>query len=148
MKAGGMRGPQGIQGERGPQGEQGAVGNDKNFTLPFTNSSEVTVAHNLSKLPAVTIIDSTGDEVVGDIEYISVNQIIARFSSSFSVKGRPRTNTAGTELLLGMVELGWPRVQQPGRLTRRWRVEAPPPGPPPVLFFFLNCGCLVDLSRP
>lgn len=84
VSAGGRRGPQGIQGPEGPQGEQGEIGNDKNFTQNFTNSSEVTVNHNLGKLPAVTVQDSTGDEVVGDIEHVSINQLIARFSASFT----------------------------------------------------------------
>lgn len=70
----------------GPQGPQGPPGEDKNFLQNFTNSSEVTVTHNLNKYPAVTVTDSTGDEVEGQIEHTSVNQLIARFTSSFTGK--------------------------------------------------------------
>lgn len=80
----GRRGPQGIQGEQGPQGTPGSDATDKNFVQEFTNSSTVTVTHSLSKYPAVTVTDSTGDEVEGDIEHLSINQLVARFSSSFT----------------------------------------------------------------
>jgi hypothetical protein len=84
VKAGGRRGPQGVQGIQGPPGDP-ATG-DKTYSLDFTNSSEVTVTHNLGKLPAVTINDSTGDEVEGQVEHLSINQLVTRFSSSFTGK--------------------------------------------------------------
>ncbi len=83
----GRRGPQGVQGVQGEQGEQGVPGSDaqdKNFAYDFTNSAEVTVDHSLSKYPAVTIVDSSGDEVEAEVEHLSVNQLVARFSASFS----------------------------------------------------------------
>lgn len=83
----GRRGPQGIQGIQGEQGEQGPPGSDaedKNFAYDFINSAEVTVDHSLSKYPAVTIVDSSGDEVEAEVEHLSVNQLVARFSASFS----------------------------------------------------------------
>lgn len=87
VSAGGRRGPQGIQGEKGDtgeQGEQGIPGEDKNFVQLFTNQDTVTVTHNLNKYPSVTVTDSTGEEVEGDIEHLSVNQLVATFSGSFS----------------------------------------------------------------
>lgn len=80
----GRRGPQGIQGEQGEQGEVGPQGDDKNFVQPFTNSAEVTVTHSLSKYPAITVKDSTGDEVLGEVEHVSINQAVIRFSASFT----------------------------------------------------------------
>lgn len=86
----GRRGPQGVAGAagatgpEGPQGPAGADGIDANFVENFTNLASVTVTHNLGKWPAVTVVDSTGDEVEGEIEHVSINQLIATFSSSFT----------------------------------------------------------------
>lgn len=83
----GRRGPTGATGATGPEGPQGPSGSDaedKNFVQNFTNSASVTVTHNLDKYPAVTVTDSTGEEVVGQIDHVSVNQLIATFSSSFT----------------------------------------------------------------
>jgi len=82
----GRRGPQGIQGEQGPQGTPGSDATDKNYVQDFTNSDEVVVTHSLAKYPAVTITDSTGEQVQADVEHVSINQLIARFSSSFTGK--------------------------------------------------------------
>lgn len=82
----GPQGPQGIQGIQGEQGPPGSDATDKNFVQNFTNASVVTATHNLSKYPAVSITDSAGDEVVGQIEYLSINQIRASFSNSFTGK--------------------------------------------------------------
>lgn len=80
----GLRGPQGIQGPTGPQGPQGEVGPDVNFTQEFTISSTVPVNHNLNKYPSVNVIDSAGDEVMGEIFYSSLNQVILTFAAPFS----------------------------------------------------------------
>ncbi len=42
------------------------------------------VAHGLGKYPAVTVIDSSGSEVEGDVIYDSVNQTTLVFSAAFS----------------------------------------------------------------
>lgn len=73
-----------IPGPAGPQGPQGEPGEDKNFVQDFTNSDTVTVTHNLNKIPAVTINDSTGREIVGTIDHTSVNQLVATFTASFT----------------------------------------------------------------
>ena len=59
---------------------------DKHYVESFTNKNTVTVTHNMGKYPSVTVINSAGDEVIGDIEHISVNQLTANFSSGFSGK--------------------------------------------------------------
>lgn len=81
------QGPEGIQGPVGPQGPQGppgALGSDSYFEQSFTNQATVTVTHNLGKRPAVTIIDSAGDEVEGEIEHAGLNQLTVTFSTSFT----------------------------------------------------------------
>lgn len=83
----GIQGPEGVQGPEGPegpQGEPGALGSDAyyvhNQNVPAT---DWTVNHNLNKYPAVQVIDSGGTVVIGQIDHISVNQLIVRFSVVF-----------------------------------------------------------------
>lgn len=47
-------------------------------------SSTWSITHNLGKYPNYTVIDSSGDEVEGDITYINTQQIVLTFSASFS----------------------------------------------------------------
>ena len=44
------------------------------------------VTHNLNKKCAVTVVDSSDQVVVGEINYNSVNQVTLKFVSSFSGK--------------------------------------------------------------
>lgn len=60
------------------------TGTDKYYVQSFLASTLVLVEHNLLKYPAVTVHDSAGDEVVGEIEHISVNMLQIRFSAPFS----------------------------------------------------------------
>jgi len=66
-----------------------------NFVLPIAgqyvhtqsvSASTWTVTHNLGFFPAVSVIDSGGSVVEGDVSYISVNQVSIAFSSSFGGK--------------------------------------------------------------
>lgn len=59
-------------------------GDDANLVHDFTNQSTVNFEHNLGKLPAVTIIDSAGDEVEGEVEHNSVNEITITFSAGLT----------------------------------------------------------------
>ena len=68
-----------TSGRRGLPGE-----GDKNFVKNFTNLAEVTVVHGLNKRPAMSIEDSAGDEVEGEVEYVDLNTMIVRFSASFT----------------------------------------------------------------
>ena len=60
---------------------------DKNY-LHIQNipSSVWNITHNLNKYPSVTVIDSAGTAVYGDIEYIDINNVRLTFSSDFSGK--------------------------------------------------------------
>ena len=44
------------------------------------------ITHNLNKYPSVTVIDSAGSEVEGDIDYTSANVVTLTFSGAFSGK--------------------------------------------------------------
>jgi hypothetical protein len=57
---------------------------DKTYTQDFTAAATVTVTHNLGKRPAVTVIDTASDEVVGEVEHLSLNQLQVSFSAPFS----------------------------------------------------------------
>lgn len=42
------------------------------------------VLHNLGKYPAVTVIDSSGHEVIGDVSHNSANALTLTFSAPFA----------------------------------------------------------------
>lgn len=93
-KAGGVgaTGPQGDQGEQGPPGSgtgpQGPPGPPgSNFTYVHNQASPASVwsiMHNLGGYPNVTVEDSGGNEVSGDITYVDANNIVLSFNASFS----------------------------------------------------------------
>jgi hypothetical protein len=49
-------------------------------------SATWTVTHNMGKYPSVTVVDTAGDEVFGDVNYVSVNQLVISFNAPFSGK--------------------------------------------------------------
>ena len=49
-------------------------------------SSVWTIAHNMGKNPSVSIVDSAGDEVVGQVIHTSLNQVVISFTAAFSGK--------------------------------------------------------------
>lgn len=51
-----------------------------------SSSAEWIIIHNLDKYPAVAVVDSSGNVVVGSIQYIDKNVIILNFTSEFSGK--------------------------------------------------------------
>jgi len=57
---------------------------DKNFVVDFTTLSVVPVNHNLNKYPSVTVIDSAGDQVEGEVYHMNTSQLVVRFASAFS----------------------------------------------------------------
>jgi len=51
-----------------------------------TDSVTWTIDHNLGKYPTVAIIDDSGESVIGEIQYVSINQIVLTFSEAISGK--------------------------------------------------------------
>lgn len=109
LKQTGKRGVQGIQGIQGPTGEGMPTGGltgelvrkasdadfdfeyvaqnevaDKNYVQNFIASSFVTVNHNLNKIPSINVIDSAGDEVVGQVQHLNTNAATLTFNAPFS----------------------------------------------------------------
>lgn len=106
----------GRRGEQGPQGSKGDTGYgmptggltgqvlqknsdnpfdfswftpsflDKNYVLSFSVQSTVVVNHNLNKYPSVTVIDSAGDEVQGEVYHMNTSQLVLKFNAPFSGK--------------------------------------------------------------
>ena len=68
-------------------GTELGIVNDKNFVYVQATSSNIwEITHNLDKYPAVTVVDSGGSVVVGEIVYIDKNNIRITFASAFSGK--------------------------------------------------------------
>lgn len=60
---------------------------DKHYT--YTQripSDEWSIIHNLNKYPSVTVVDSANNIVIGDVEYINLNEVKVAFSGKFSGK--------------------------------------------------------------
>ena len=50
------------------------------------SSSVWTINHNLNKYPSVCVVDSSGSEVIAEVEYTSLNSVIIRMTSAFKGK--------------------------------------------------------------
>lgn len=62
-------------------------GEDANYIHDQMLSSNVwTINHDLDKYPSVSIVDTGGNLVVGDVEYISKSQLKIYFNYEFSGK--------------------------------------------------------------
>lgn len=62
-----------------------SVETDKHYTQEVRiASNKWEVEHNLGKHPSVTVINDFQREVIGDIEYVDLNNIVIHFSASFS----------------------------------------------------------------
>lgn len=81
----GPAGPPGADGEAGAQGPQGIPGlSGANYThTQAVPSADWTITHNLARFPSVTVIDSAGSTVVGDVDYLSNNAIAIHFTAAF-----------------------------------------------------------------
>lgn len=58
---------------------------DKNYKHTQIQASKTwNIKHNLKKIPSVTIVDSGGNEVIGDVKHLSENELTIFFSYEFS----------------------------------------------------------------
>lgn len=88
-----------IQGTDKVIGTDGVTGKTLNYEiadLALTISEETTyvenvtentsvweIEHNLSRFPAVQVVDTAGSVVIGDIQYVDQNNITITFSAPF-----------------------------------------------------------------
>ena len=49
-------------------------------------SSIWNITHNLNKYPSVSIVDAANEEVIGEVEHVTVNSLTVKFSAPFSGK--------------------------------------------------------------
>ena len=86
----GAAGPQGLAGAQGPQGAVGppgadGVGSDRHHThTQAIPSATWVVTHNMGKYLFVSVVDSSGGEVEGEVSHASTNQLVVVFSAGFS----------------------------------------------------------------
>lgn len=63
----------------------GLVDGDKRYVhTQSTSSSSWSITHSLGKFPSVTVIDSSGNTVLGDITYNNNNALTITFSAAFT----------------------------------------------------------------
>lgn len=83
----GPQGLQGVQGITGAQGIQGISGAERPIAYTHdqgVSSSTWSIVHNLNFKPNVTIIDSAGSIVEGELEYLDNNSLVLTFAYAFS----------------------------------------------------------------
>jgi hypothetical protein len=73
----------GSQGPPGPQGRDGVGDANYEFTQA-TPAAVWAIAHNLNKFPSVTVLDSSGDECEGVVQYTSRNHSGTQTASTIS----------------------------------------------------------------
>ena len=82
----GPSGPTGATGPTGPSGPQG-VGGGTYVHTQSSASATWTVVHNLGYFPGgVSVVDSAGSKVYGDVTHTSVNQLVINFTAGFGGK--------------------------------------------------------------
>lgn len=60
---------------------------DKTYTYTQATATQTwEITHNLAKYPSVTIVDSSGNIVIGEISYTDENNLTVTFMSAFSGK--------------------------------------------------------------
>lgn len=65
-------------------GLQGASGDKHYHHAQATPSATWSITHNLGKRPAVTVVDSGGNEWITNVEHVSDNALVIRFTAPFS----------------------------------------------------------------
>lgn len=62
-------------------------GGDAHYThVQGTAEATWEVTHNLNKRASVTVVDSTDNVVIGEIEYLTMNTVRLKFAGAFSGK--------------------------------------------------------------
>lgn len=79
------QGPAGPPGPQGAQGTPGAPGlSGANYVhTQAVPAADWIIAHGLARYPSVTVVDSAGTTVIGNVEYISPNEVAIHFTAAF-----------------------------------------------------------------
>jgi hypothetical protein len=79
----GPAGPPGADGAIGPPGPAGPPGGASYTHVQAVPAADWSINHNLARHPSVTVVDSAGSTVIGDVEYLSNNAIAIHFNAAF-----------------------------------------------------------------
>lgn len=76
----------GLQGPPGPAGPPGATGAPGGAYVHSQGAADTVwqIAHGLGFYPNVTALDATGEEIEGDLDYISANLLTITYSYAIS----------------------------------------------------------------
>lgn len=77
----GPQGPKGSKGDKGDKGDAADVSHTYTQSIP---SDTWVIAHNLNFIPNVTVQDSAGTIIEGEITYTNSNNLTLTFNSAFS----------------------------------------------------------------
>jgi hypothetical protein len=84
----GRLGTQGVQGVQGTKGDPGTIQSIATYVAyehtQGAASASWTINHNLGFKPNVTVVDSAGNIVEGEITYTNSNSLTVSFQSAFS----------------------------------------------------------------
>lgn len=88
----GARGPEGLQGPVGPQGPSISEQEILDVVIPAVSYKHMqiapatiwTIAHNLHFLPNVTVFDSGGTQIEGNVTHNNTNSLSIQFSAAIS----------------------------------------------------------------
>lgn len=72
------------RGPQGPPGKDGTGGDLHYHHVQATPAAVWVIAHGLGKYPAISIVDSGGSTVIGDVKYDTTDQCTVAFSAAFS----------------------------------------------------------------
>ena len=65
----------------------GLLNRDLNYVHNQTSaSSSWDISHNLNKFPAVSVVDSAGNIVMGDVQHLTNKRVLITFNATFSGK--------------------------------------------------------------
>jgi len=78
--------PSGPVGPEGPKGDKGDTAAASYVHEQSTPSTTWTVSHQLDFYPAVTVVDSGGNDVVGSISYVDRDNLVITFGVPFGGK--------------------------------------------------------------
>jgi hypothetical protein len=85
LTIGAETGPQGLTGATGPAGTPGATSGDLSYRhVQSAPAVEWVIPHELGKYPALTVLDSAGTEVVGNVLHDSLLQARVFFTAPFA----------------------------------------------------------------
>lgn len=74
-----------------PDGVTHTIGGSGSGDLTYvhnqsTASATWNITHNLGKYPSISVVDSAGNDVVGDYDYTGINSVKLTFAGAFSGK--------------------------------------------------------------